>query len=145
MPVRGQNLLLAAVVTSLASIFSAPALAWDLRLSDNEARLCDDDVVLRKIEKRFRHQIKHVPELPEVEIGEISRIHQHRYYPASESSPIARRYCHGTARLSDGRSRKIWYLIEDGQGFAGVGDNVEFCVSGFDRWNVYNSYCRILR
>ena len=30
-------------------------------------------------------------------------------------------------------------------GFASIGDGVEFCVSGFDRWNVYNSGCRVLR
>jgi hypothetical protein len=30
-------------------------------------------------------------------------------------------------------------------GFAGMGDNVEFCVSGFDRWYVYNGRCRVLR
>ena len=30
-------------------------------------------------------------------------------------------------------------------GFVGIGDNVEFCVSGFDRWMVYNGRCRVLR
>ncbi len=31
-------------------------------------------------------------------------------------------------------------------GFAGIfGDSVEFCLSGLDRWNVYDSYCRVLR
>ena len=28
--------------------------------------------------------------------------------------------------------------------FASIGDNVEFCVSGFDRWMVYNGRCRVL-
>ena len=35
--------------------------------------------------------------------------------------------------------------IEEGMGFASIGDNVEFCVSGFDRWMVYNGRCRVLR
>ena len=30
-------------------------------------------------------------------------------------------------------------------GFASIGDNVEFCVAGFDRWMVYNGRCRVLR
>ncbi len=30
-------------------------------------------------------------------------------------------------------------------GYAGVGNNVEFCVTGFDRWYVYSGRCRILR
>lgn len=144
MPVRGVKILLAAAMLA-APLHASSAVAWEIPLSDNEARLCDDSVILRKIGRRFRHQVKHVPNLPDVEIDEIFRIHQHRYHPAHEDSPIARRYCHGTAQLSDGRHKKIWYLIEDHQGFAGIGDNVEFCVSGFDRWNVYNSYCRILR
>jgi hypothetical protein len=36
-------------------------------------------------------------------------------------------------------------VVERGMGLASVGDNVEFCVSGFDRWNVYDNGCRILR
>ncbi len=124
---------------------SKPANAFELRIWDGEARVCDDQRILRKIERRFRRQVVDVPNLPDVEIEAINRIHQHRYLPAHEDRPIARRYCHGTAQLSDGRHKKIWFLIEDHQGFAGIDDNVEFCVSGFDRWNVYNSYCRILR
>ena len=56
-------------------------------------------------------------------------------------APIAAR----TVILSDGDARDIWYLIEEGQGYASIGDNVEFCVSGFDRWYVYNGRCRVLR
>lgn len=145
MQFRLGNRALAIGATLAALMLSAPAGAWEIKFWDGEARVCDDTSVLKKIERRFRHQVRHVPHLPDVEIDEISRIHQHRYHPALEDRPIARRYCHGTARLSDGRSKKIWYLIEDHQGFAGIDDNVEFCVSGFDRWNVYSSYCRILR
>jgi hypothetical protein len=36
-------------------------------------------------------------------------------------------------------------MVEEGQGFAGVGKNVEFCVDGFDRWAVYDAKCRVLR
>jgi hypothetical protein len=36
-------------------------------------------------------------------------------------------------------------LIEGRMGFAGIGENVEFCVSGFDRWLVYNGRCRVLQ
>jgi hypothetical protein len=86
-----------------------------------------------------------VPHLPDVGIVDFQRIHEHRYLPYGEDQPIARRYCGATAQLSDGGSRTIWYLIEDGMGLAGIGDNVEFCVSGFDRWMVYNGRCRVLR
>ncbi len=110
-----------------------------------DAGVCAQSWVLNKITSRFRHQVRHVPNLPDVAILDFQRIHEHRYLPASEEWPIGRRYCGATVALSDGQNRSIWYLIEEGQGFASIGDNVEFCVAGFDRWMVYNGRCRILR
>lgn len=117
---------------------------------DRTAKSCDDPAMLNRIVSKFRHQVRNVPHLPDVEIVDFRRIHQHRYLAFRDNSfprdrPIARRYCGATALLSDGRKREVWYLIEDRMGFAGVGDGVEFCVSGFDRWKVYNGRCRVLR
>jgi capsid protein len=58
---------------------------------------------------------------------------------------IGRRYCGATVVLSDGSKRDLWYLIESRMGFVAANQNVEFCVSGFDRWFVYNGRCRVLR
>ena len=113
--------------------------------SDDDDSVCGQAWVLNKITSRFSYQVHHVPHLPDVQITDFQRIHQHRYLPANDTWPIGRRYCGATVSLSDGRARTIWYLIEEGQGFASIGDNVEFCVSGFDRWMVYNGRCRILR
>ncbi|MGX7872213.1 hypothetical protein ACVDG5_004515 [Mesorhizobium sp. ORM6] len=113
--------------------------------SDDDGGVCGQPWVLSKISHRFSYQVHHVPHLPEVQITDFRRIHQHRYLPANDTWPIGRRYCGATVSLSDGRDRTIWYLIEEGQGFASIGDNVEFCVSGFDRWMVYNGRCRVLR
>jgi hypothetical protein len=121
--------------------FGGTARAWD----DLEATTCDDPGILLKIEDRFRHQAFMVHHLPNLRISELRGIHEHRYLPYREDRPIARRYCGATAELSDGHHRTIWYLIEDRMGLAGIGDNVEFCISGFDRWFVYNGHCRILR
>lgn len=131
-------ILFSLVVSTLA--FTTTGYAWE-----DEARNCTDEAVLRRISRNFDYQVRHVPRLPEVAIETIERIRQHRYIPASENWPIARRYCNGTALFSDGRKRRIWFLIERRQGFAGIGDNIEFCVLGFDRWNVYDGYCRVLR
>jgi len=97
-----------------------------------DAGVCAQSWVLNKITSRFRHQVRHVPNLPDVAILDFQRIHERR--------------C-GGARVarSGGQNRSIWYLSAGGQGFASVGDNVEFCVAGFDRWMVYNGRCRILR
>lgn len=61
------------------------------------------------------------------------------------NSPIARRYCVGNARMSDGTHRTVYYLIEDQGGFAGRNWDVEFCVMGLDPWRVYDGYCRAVR
>jgi capsid protein len=130
-------ILFAATILTMAG---APGVAgaW-------ESAQCADTSVLKRISRKFDHQVRHVPHLPQVAIVSFETIHEHRYLPSLESRPIARRYCNATAWMTDGRKRQVWYLIETGQGLAGMGDNVEFCVAGFDRWNVYNGHCRILR
>ncbi|MGB3536836.1 MAG: hypothetical protein WBA42_01620 [Mesorhizobium sp.] len=139
----------AALIGILTPLAAAPAaFAADLPGYvdyGNDAGVCSESWVLSKITHRFRHQVRHVPNLPDVEIVDFRGIRQHRYQPASDTWPIGRRYCGATVALSNGLDRTIWYLIEEGQGFASVGDNVEFCVSGFDRWMVYNGRCRVLR
>ncbi|MCT7375910.1 hypothetical protein [Chelativorans salis] len=110
-----------------------------------EDTVCAHQSVRSVITHRFRHQVTHVPHLPNVGIAEFYGARLTRYQPATPNSPIERRYCAATVRLTDGRDRPIWYLIEYGQGFASMGDNVEFCIAGFDRWNVYNATCSVLR
>ena len=133
------------VFAAAAGVLAAGAASAGSFLSDGEARACEDSRIVAKIVDRFHYQALNVHHLPNLRISELRNIHEHRYLPHSEEWPIARRYCGGTVDLSDGRSSTIWYLIEDGMGLAGVGDNVEFCVSGFDRWMVYNGRCRVLR
>ncbi len=57
-------------------------------------------------------------------------------------SLIDRRYCRGTAWLSDGRRSEVVYLIESQQGFASTGWRVQSCLPAFDPWHVYGSWCR---
>lgn len=108
---------------------------------------CHDEKMLKRIMKRFRIQAREVHHNDTLEIVGIHEIEQNRYLPQDvhKSRPIARRYCKGHVHLSNGSKRTIWFLIEGGAGFASNSDNVEFCISGMDRWNVYNSACRILR
>jgi capsid protein len=136
-----------AALIGLASSLSPPAAAYaaDLGSYVEDSGVCAESWVLSKIARRFRHQVRNVPNLPNVQIADFQAIHEHRYLPAQEDRPIGRRYCGATAIMSDGQGHDIWYLIEEGQGFASIGDNVEFCVSGFDRWYVYNGRCRVLR
>ncbi|GAB1581667.1 phage portal protein [Phyllobacterium phragmitis] len=137
-------------ILSVGGLSAAPARAADFLASAPDAYvdtggICGDQRVLKTIVSRFSHQVTHVPNLPMVEISAFSDVHQKRFEPAQRPSEITRHYCGATAVLSDGEQRPVWYLVEEGQGFASIGDNVEFCVSGFDRWNVYDSGCRVLR
>lgn len=137
----------AALVVALSTVSMQPAQAADFiaKKVAPQDEICAHKSVRGAIRSRFRHQVTHVPNLPNVDIVDFHGARLTRYEPATPNSPIERRYCAATALLSSGDNRPIWYLIEYGQGFAGIGDNVEFCVSGFDRWNVYDGACRVLR
>jgi len=139
--------VLAATFALPGLLAAGPAAAADLvaGVYASDPGACADARVLGRISQRFSHQVRNVPHLPQVEIVDFRRIGQTRYQPAHDTWLVERRYCHATAALSDGRSRTVWYLIENPMGFAGFGSNVEFCMSGFDRWHVYNGNCRVLR
>jgi hypothetical protein len=139
--------VLAAALTAAGAVAGTAASAADMVVGVYAADpgVCGDARVLGRISQRFRHQVRNVPNLPDVEILDYYRIGESRFEPARDRWPVERRYCHAKAALSDGHSRTVWYLIENPMGFAGVGSNVEFCVSGFDRWHVYNGGCRVLR
>lgn len=143
--------LVAAALIAVSAILSplslTPSNAHDPYFRDAPSPECSSEKMLKRIKKRFRIQAREVHHSPDLKIMDIHRIHQTRYLPQDvhQSRPIARRYCAGHVHLSDGRKRSIWYLIEGGAGFASYSDNVEFCISGMDRWNVYDGHCRVLR
>lgn len=146
--IRAAKSALLALAGICASVLIQPAAhAADLSsyVEESAASVCNVPSVLNRISSKFVHQVRNVPNLPQVAISDFHRIHLRRSEPASEKWPIARHYCGAKVTLSDGLDRDIWYLIEEGQGYASLGDNVEFCVSGFDRWLVYNAHCRVLQ
>lgn len=131
-----------AFLSALLCVLSA-LLTTSVR-ADDQPKACSDLYVLKSITDRFHSQTVIVHD-QKLQIDTIARAHQHRFFEKTEFSHYARRYCGATATLSDGQKREVWYLIESNAGLAGLGNNVEFCVSGFDRWNVYNASCRVLR
>jgi capsid protein len=133
-------LAVGASIAPLKAAFSA-----DLGVYVDDGSVCGEKWVLNRITERFGYQVRHVPHLPQVGIAEFRNVRLNRHHPERPDRPIERTYCTATVLLSDGHSRQAWYLIEGRMGFAGVGRNVEFCVSGFDRWHVYDGSCRVLR
>ena len=143
---RIANLASAVLMTAAAILPAWQAQAADYAVGSyvQDSGICAHRSVLGAITDRFSYQVRNVPNLPDVGIVDFYNVRETRYLPEIEYRPIARRYCSAVVRLSDGQDRPVRYLIEYGQGFAGLGDNVEFCVSGFDRWHVYNGNCRVL-
>lgn len=137
--------LLVTALLAIASLATPAAAADMIMVRVDEPGICGHSAVLGKITSRFRHQVTHVPNLPLVDIDGFHRIRESRYLPQRHNRPVERRYCHARVALSDGRSRDIYYLIERPMGFAGIGSNVTFCVSGFDRWYVNGGRCRSVR
>ncbi len=66
-------------------------------------------------------------------------------YELGTPSPLARRFCEGRATLSDGTETYVFYKVVEHAGFVGIRWNVEACLSGLDRWHVYDAYCRTVR
>ncbi|MEL6201503.1 MAG: hypothetical protein AAFR39_04005 [Pseudomonadota bacterium] len=158
---------LLASALAAATLSMAPANAHEEYFRTVDSAACETPQLIKIIQSKFKTQAKRVLHQPHLRIDAINGVHQHRYIPQDVHGEraVARRYCHATAVLNNGQHRKIWYLIEGGVGFAGFGGswlgskkpvqnalgngglihNVEFCVEGFDRWNVYNGHCRTLR
>lgn len=77
-------------------------------------------------------------------ITQINDVREVSYW-VNGLSPLARRYCRGTARLSDDSIRTVHYLLEENAGFVGVSWNVEACLAPLDKWRIYGAYCSTVR
>lgn len=139
---------LAAVLTFIGVLTLAPLLSQTAAAGEPSSLDCTSASVLGRVKGNFRYMVNHVPYQPDVEITGFERIRENPYPGVMNDwggSRVARQYCRATALLSDGHKRSVWYVIEAGMGFASLGNNVESCVAGFDRWHVYDGYCRVLR
>lgn len=131
--------LILAVGLSLSG-FTTPAMAF----SGGEFLACDTPEVLTDIQKRFEWTDRVLLKRG-LAINHIDRPLRIRGRNEQASSSIPRIYCQGTARMNDGRKRPMWWLIEGGMGFAGLRDNLEFCISGLDPLKVHGAWCRSVR
>ena len=66
-------------------------------------------------------------------------------HPYAEPGQVVRDYCVGDSVMSNGMTFEVYYAIEHGLGFVGIGSNIDFCVLGLDPWHVYDGYCRTVR
>ena len=79
-----------------------------------------------------------------VTIAALERVGERRLVTEGFSA-IDRRYCVAHAELTSARPTTLYYVVSAGEGFAGYGWNVEFCLSGHDPYRVYGADCKILK
>ena len=80
----------------------------------------------------------------QLEIVGIENIRETADLPWAAQS-IPRRFCQGTAVISDGLRHPIYYSIGEGTGMIGMDWGVNFCVMGLDRNWAYEPACRAAR
>jgi hypothetical protein len=140
------TLLLVASSTwpALATDYSGGPVGWQKYFSTFGGPSCDQPSVLARVTEKFAYQDAHVVHSG---IG-ITGIDNIREKPlrVDGAGLVDRRYCEGTAWLSNGRKAELAYLIE-GPALAtfSVGWHVESCVVGIDPWRVYDRHCRAIR
>ncbi len=106
--------------------------------------VCGQKAVLGVIDHNFDYRDAHYLHAG-LDIVDFRDAHLVSYRPSDETHLVGRTYCQATAVLNDNRPRPVWYLIETTMGYAGIGDNVEYCVAGLDPWHVYGAYCASVR
>ena len=79
-----------------------------------------------------------------LEIVGIENIQEAADLPWAAQS-IPRRFCQGTALISDGVRHPIYYSIAEGTGLIGMEWGINFCVVGLDRNWAYEPACRAAR
>ena len=139
------------ILTSLLLVASSafPALAADysvgpLGWSYGAGPSCTEPSVLARVSEKFAYQDARIVH-EGIGITGIDNIREERGRVGGPGYVI-RRYCEGTAWLSNGRKAEVAYLIE-GPGLAtfSLGWHVESCVMGHDPWRVYDARCRAIR
>jgi len=66
----------------------------------------------------------------------------HRY---AEPGLVKRDYCMADAVMTDGTSSPVYYVVEHGLGFVGIGSDIDFCMPGLDPWHIHDGDCRTVR
>lgn len=133
---------LAAVFLAVLPAGSAHSQIYRIPLKD-PLPACTNEKVLKKIVKRFNWAERKTWHRGFDMVG-VNRPHLHHDH-GFKASLIDRRYCHGYAHLTNGKTHRVYYVIEQDMGLAGFGWGVTFCVSGLDPWRIYDGNCRVLR
>ena len=65
--------------------------------------------------------------------------------PVLNVGVIPKRYCIADAMMTNGMRSTAYYVVLRGQGLAGLGNGLDFCILGLDPWRVHDGECRTVR
>jgi len=106
--------------------------------------ICSDNGVLATIDHRFDYTDRHLLHAG-LDVIDFSNMRETAWRPSDETHLIERHYCVANVVMNDNRPHTVFYLIEGTMGYAGIGDNVEYCIVGLDPWHVYGADCDSVR
>jgi len=108
---------------------------------DETVPACDAPGVVSAA-KRFVNRAEPVYRVPRALTFTPVREVQETYF---NPSPLVRRFCVGSVALDNGEHATAHYFIEENSGFVGLSWAVYVCISGYDKWRVYDGRCRVAR
>lgn len=79
-----------------------------------------------------------------IRIAEITHISE-SYRSLRGLSLLKHRHCQGRAVLDNGRIDRVYYVVTEQAGFAGISWGIDFCLPRQDYYKVYNASCRVLK
>ena len=121
----------------------SPAIGYH-QLHQGVLPTCDEPGVLARIAEKFAYQDAHIT-MTGLVIANIDGVSE-QALRAGGPGLIDRRYCNGTAWLSNGQASEVVFLIEGPKvGFASIGWHVESCLPAFDPYRVHDARCRSIR
>lgn len=135
-----------AMAFGMAIAVAAPrAQAVEFQLPDPNDYCATPHVIeniKRDIDHKFRAYTKR--KIFALEIINPSEAHSR---DRDETHTVARKWCHGKLRSTDGKIRDMWYLLEKPWGMAGIPvlSSTEFCIAGLDPWKIYGKDCSTIR
>ncbi len=131
--------VLAALFVSGMFALSAPAFSKNRAFASQ----CQNQSILKRITGKFAWAERNTWRRGFI-IDEI-RSPRLNYQILNGPTSIRHDHCLAKAIMTDGRVRNIYYMVERGQGFASIGNNVQFCIIGLDPWRVYGAACSTVR
>lgn len=105
--------------------------------------LCADPGVLSAIVSRFNWAERNTFKRG-IEVAALANPRPNRD-PVLNVGVIPKRYCLADATMTNGRRSTAYYVVSLGQGFASIGNGLDFCILGFDPWRVHDWQCRTVR